>query len=310
MPVINAAPGHPQASGNLTPNAIWSGTLIEEFFKATVFNLIANTDHEEEIREMGDTVKIRTTPRIASRTYEKGQKLKLDRPKVAVEELLIAYARYFNIAQEDVDSYQSDLDYIPDWIQSASMSLRVDIDGDVVQAIPTDAHADNKGTTAGKESQDINLGDTGAPVVTTEANIISQIINMGLCLDEQNVPDDDRYIVAPPWWLAKLKGSDLKDASMTGDPQSLLRAGNIGSFENFNLFRSNNLLTQTDSGNKVTSVIFGQKSALTFAAQITQTEGPIRLQDEFGSVYRSLAAYGFKVVKPEAFGRLYTVKGS
>lgn len=310
MAVLAAAPGHPQASGNLTPNATWSGTLIEEFFKNTVFGLIANTDHEDEIRQFGDTVNIRTTPRIPTHDYEKGQKLATDRPSVSVVQMLIEYGKYFNIAVEDVDSFQSDLDYVPDWLQSAAMSLRVDIDASVVQGIPTDAHAYNKGATAGKESLDIDLGDTGAPVETTEANIISQIINMGLVLDEQQVPDEDRYIVAPPWWIAKIKGSDLKDASLTGDSATILRAGAIGGYNGFTIFKSSNLLTQTDSGSKVTNVLFGQKSALTFAAQITKTQGPIQIPDEFGEYYRSLAVYGFKVQKPEALGRLYTIKGN
>jgi hypothetical protein len=311
MAALTSAPGHPQASGNLTPNALWSGKLIEQFYKNTVFGLIANTDHEEEIKGQGDTVKIRTSPRGKSRPYEKGQKLVIDRPSIDTVDLEINQARYFAVMQELVDSYQSDLDYIPDWIQSYALSLQVDIDGDVIQGIPTDAHANNQGNSAGKDSGDIALGATGSPVETTEANVINQIIDMGLVLDEQSVPDDDRFIVAPPWWIAKIKASDLKDASMTGDAESIIRRGAVGGYDRFTIFRSRNLLTQTDSGSTVTSVLFGQKSALTFAAQIEHMDDkPVNIPDEFGWVYRCLAVYGFKVVKPEALGRLYTVKGS
>ena len=55
------SPGHPTYTGNFIPE-IWSGKLIENFYDATVLAAISNTDYEGEIRSMGDTVNIRTTP--------------------------------------------------------------------------------------------------------------------------------------------------------------------------------------------------------------------------------------------------------
>ena len=68
------SPGHPTYTGNFIP-VIWSGKLIENFYDATVLSAISNTDYEGEIRNMGDTVNIRTTPEITIKTYVKGQTL-------------------------------------------------------------------------------------------------------------------------------------------------------------------------------------------------------------------------------------------
>ena len=65
------ASGRPNYSGNFIPE-IWSGKLIQNFYDATVLSAIANTDYEGEIRRMGDTVNIRTTPEITIRSYVKG----------------------------------------------------------------------------------------------------------------------------------------------------------------------------------------------------------------------------------------------
>ena len=71
MAKFAVSPGRPDYSGNFIPE-IWSGKLIENFYDATVLSAISNTDYEGEIRQMGDTVNIRTTPEITIKTYVKG----------------------------------------------------------------------------------------------------------------------------------------------------------------------------------------------------------------------------------------------
>lgn len=303
---ITASPGHPQHSGVLIPE-VWSGKLLVEFYKATCFNHIANHDYEGEISNMGDKVKIRTTPHAQVLDYQKGQTLLKQRLQSSVVELDIDQAKYINLAVEDVDRLQSDIDFITDWADSASLDLRIKIDRSVLQGIVPDAHADNKGASAGADSQNIDLGSSGAPFEQTRANIIDTIIDAGTVLDEKDVPIEDRFIVAPPWWVSMIQKSDLKDASLSGDARSMQRTGVIGEINNFTIFRSRNLLTTADSGDTVTSVLFGQKSALTFAAQVTKTQGPIDSQDSFEQFYRILTVFGYKVIKSEALGELYAV---
>lgn len=90
------ASGHPQYSGTVVPNAIWSGKLLVKFYEATVLADIANTEYEGEISKQGDKVKIRTTPTITIRDYNAGQTLQVERPEPDVVELPIDQGKYQN----------------------------------------------------------------------------------------------------------------------------------------------------------------------------------------------------------------------
>lgn len=165
-------------------------------------------------------------------------------------------------------------------------------------------HASNTGLTAGVSSASYNLGTTGAPIQVTDANVLDYIVDCGSVLDEQNVPEVGRWFVIPTWMAGLIKKSDIKDASLTGDNVSVLRNGRIGMIDRFELFSSNLL-------NHSTTVyyhsLFGVKDAITFATQLTETES-MRSPWSFADLVRGLQVYGYKVVKPEAFGALICYK--
>ena len=71
--------GHPQMSGGYIP-LLYATMLLIEFYKTTIFGAIANTDHEDELKKFGDTLRIRQLPDITSRPYVKGQDLIYETP--------------------------------------------------------------------------------------------------------------------------------------------------------------------------------------------------------------------------------------
>jgi hypothetical protein len=282
-------------------------TLLMEFYKATVLGAIATTEYEGELKKHGDTLRIRTLPDIESRTYVKGQKLVYDSPDPGYIDLLIDKGEYWGMALNALDQKQSDIKYVQQWAEHASINQKVKIDGTVLGDIYGDVDAANKGSAAGKESGNINLGVTGTPLQLTRATILEILIeNCGVVMDEQNVPDDGRFVVLPSWACALLKTSDLRDASKTGDGVSALRNGRIGMIDRFEVFCSNNLSKVTDTV-QCTNAIFGHKKGTAFASQMLNTE-TMKNPDDFGDLMRSLQAYGYKVVKPEALGHLYIKK--
>ena len=268
------SPGNPQYSGNFIPE-IWSGKLIENFYDATVLAAISNTAYEGEIRNMGDTVNIRTTPEITIRDYVKGQTLSVENPDKAKLQLLIDKGEYFACVEDDVDNIQSDVNLMDTWSK--------------------DIAATNKGATAGRISGDIDLGTAGAPEALTTTNVIDLIVNMGTVLDEANAPESDRYLVIPAKMAGLIKRSDLKDASITGDATSPLRNGRLGMIDRFTVYMSHNI-KKTGAN---FDVIAGHKMGFTFASQMTEME-TIRSESTFGNIVRGLQVYGYKVVKPEA----------
>lgn len=289
------AGGRPNYSGNFIPE-IWSGKLIENFYDATVLAAIANTDYEGEIKSMGDTVNIRTTPEITIKTYVKGQTLQVENPDKPKLQLVIDKGEYFACIEDDVDKVQSDINLMDTWSKDASEKMKIKIDQRVLTDMLPDVAAINKGASAGRISGNINLGTTGSPVAITKSTVTDYIVDIGTVLDEANAPEGNRFIIIPAKMAGLIKKSELKDASLTGDGTSILRNGRLGMIDRFTVYMSHNL--KVDSGGKF-NLIAGHKMGFTFASQMTEME-TIRSESTFGNIIRGLQVYGYKVVKPEA----------
>ncbi|MAT95376.1 MAG: hypothetical protein CME59_22625 [Halioglobus sp.] len=284
--------------------AIWSTKLVTKFYDSTVFTEIANTDYEGEIKAHGDEVIIRTVPSITINNYQKGGGLNYEDPESPNVTLTIDQGKYFAFNCWDIDKHQSDIDLMNKWSEDASEQMKIAIDTDILAAIGASAHADNSGDSAGRISGDIDLGEAAAGVGTnavqlTKANILDHLVDWGTVLDEQSVPESNRWVVLPAKACGLIKKSDLRDASIAGDGTSILRNGRLGMIDRFTIYRSNNL----NVNNTEIDILFGHPSALTFAAQITEME-TIKNPDDFGDLVRGLEVYGFEVIKPEALGHV------
>ena len=290
--------------------SIWSGKLVEKLYARTAFAEVSNTLYEGSIKGAGDTVQIRTTPSIVINDYEIGGGLTYEKPVSDKVELQIDQAKSFSFEVNDVDAYQADIKLMEGWSDDAGQQMKIAIDKDISAYAYTEAAAENAGATAGVESGSLNLGVAGTPVAITKTNILDTLVDCGTALDEQNVPDEGRYIMLPAWMNGMLKKSDLRDASIMGDATSAFRNGKIGMLDRFSVYVNNNMSTVTDDGtdNQATNVIFGHKKALTFASQMTNME-TLPNPSDFGKLIRGLNVYGRKVIDPNAIGHLYAERG-
>jgi hypothetical protein len=218
--------------------------------------------------------------------------------------------KYWAFSTDKVDDKQTDIkNYAERWMDDASQQLKINIDTDVLGAVYSSANASNQGNTAGYRSSSLALGVSGSPVALTKSNILEKFVDCGTALDELSVPETGRYIVIPPVFAGLVKKSDLKDASLAGDGTSIMRNGRLGMIDRFELFSSNLLATTADgTGNTCWNVIFGTKDGISFATQLTENE---RLPNPFGfgTLYRGLQVYGYKVVLSKALGWLYAYLG-
>ncbi len=291
------AAGSVSYSGTFIPE-IWSAKLTEKFYDATVLAAISNTDYQGEISGQGDKVKIRTIPSLQINDYESGQTLTLQRPQSSNIELLIDKGKYFAAVVDDVQEVQSDIGLMDMWSSDASEQMKIAIDTDVLGTIYASAKATNTGASAGRISGNVNLGTTSAPVGLTKANIVDYLVDIGQVMDEENLPETGRWIILPAWACGLIKKSDLKDASLTGDGQSILRNGRIGMVDRLTIYHSN-LLNRSTATNTPTNIIAGHKLGLTFASQMTKME-QLRAESTFGTIMRGVQVYGYKVTNPEA----------
>lgn len=291
----------PSYSGNFIPT-LWSGKLAEKFYAASTFADCSNTDWEGDIKNMGDTVVINTIPTITVSNYQVGQTLTYQVPTSSSLDLYINQGKYFGVQISDVLEYQSKPSLMSMFTDDASMQMKIAVDRDCWFALFNQGDAANYGATAGKISASYNLGTDLAPVVLSGSNILQTINAMGSVLDEQNVPETDRFLVLTPYDRQVLMSSNLAQAQFMGDSQSIQRNGKIGQIDRFTVYVSN-LTPQgiagkawdgvtTESGAlKRHTMIAGHKSAMSFASQITKVEN-IPNPNDFGQLVRGLNIYG------------------
>jgi hypothetical protein len=298
---LSTASGSPSFSGTYIPE-LWSNKYNAKYY--------AKTEYEGEIKNHGDTLHIVDIPTATIRNYVKGAGLITDEVTPTDVELLIDKGKYFNFPAYMVDKHQSHLSYVNKWAEGYSKDMRIAIEQDVFGNIYADAHASNKGASAGAISGNLNMGASGSPRSITENNVIEVILDCGQVLDEQNAPDDGRWFVAPAWFCQLIKNSDLKDASLAGDDKSILRGmGAVGMIDRFMIYNNNNLTTTADGGGETaTNIIFGHKAGFAFATQLNVSER-IKNQNDFGDLVRALQVYGYKVTYPPSLGHLYCYKG-
>jgi len=304
------AAGQPSYSGVFTP-IIWSTKFIVKFYLETVFSAISNTDYEGEISKFGDTIYIPLVPDMTIRPYVDGQDLEVDRPRGDNVEMPIKRGHYFNALVTDIQMKQASVQFLDKWSQDAAEKMKIQVDGEMLSEVYAEAHVLNSGATAGAISRSINLGVPGAPVEVTTLNVIDIMTSMTQALDEQNVPENDRWFVIPAWFATKIKRSELRDASIAGDDTSITRSGLIGEVVGIGkLYRSNNVRSIVDGGGESAfHVMCGHMSGITFATQMTNME-TLRAANTFGDVMRGMQVYDFKTLKPESLVDLYCYAGA
>jgi hypothetical protein len=310
----------PSYSGGFIPQ-LWSQKLNAKFYANTMMTEISNTDWEGEIKNQGDTIRIRTAPSITINDYAgAGTTLTSEVPAPIYQDMQIDQGKYFSVQVNDVLAHQADMDLMNMFTDDAAKQLKINIENDTFfnWFVTTGANASNKGATAGAISGAYNLGTDVAPVdQATPANILNTILQMSSSLDEQNVPEDGRWLIISPRDRQLLMQTDIAQAYFTGDQSSTIRTGKIGMLDRFTVYVSNLLpkgqagkalvagLSATSSGASVSNakarrmMVAGTSTACSFASQISKTE-PLRNQTDFGDIVRGLAVYGRKVVKPEA----------
>ena len=310
---------NPSYSGAFIPT-LWSGKLLAKFYQNTMLSEVTNTDYEGELKNQGDTVRIRLAPSISISDYTVGQTLSYEVPTPIFQDMQVNKGKYFGVQVNDVLAYQSDMNLMNMFTEDAAKQLKIAIENEVFfnSFVTEGPAAQNEGATAGKISAAYNLGTDTTPIdQATPENVLKAILRMSTVLDEQNVPEDGRFLVISPFDRHLLMQSNIAQAYFTGDQASTIRTGKIGMLDRFSVYVSNLLprgeagkalvagLSATSTGGAVTNakarriMVAGTKAATSFAMTINKTE-PLRNQTDFGDIVRGLAVYGRKVVKPEA----------
>lgn len=275
-----AAQGYAQIPNGYFVPEIWSGNMLKNYYEQALASEICNHNYEGEIKDKGDKVIIRRDPEVEIRQFYKGLKLETQSVEDEGLEFVIQRGVYFNFPVDDIDRRQSD---VP-WIQKVTDNASIKIKNHIDRQLFSDVYAD------------VASGNQVWNNISMDADdALDLMVDIGVAMDDNFVPDDGSRWVLVPNWLKGLikKNPNFLDASKMGDGKSMLRTGFIGTIDRTKVYGTTNL--HQDSGYDY--ILAGHPDAITYATQITKTE-KLRNPSTFGDIIRGLQVYDWKVVQP------------
>lgn len=269
---------------------IWSARILAALEKSLVFGQsnVVNRDYEGEIQQAGDSVKINSIGDITIKDYVKNTDI--DSPEElndASTSLNITQSKYFNFAVDDVDKAQAKPSVMEEAMKRAGFGLRDKADQFLASHYVNVPVANM-------------LGDDTTPIVPTATTAYEKLVDLGILLDEANVPNEQRFCVVPPWFHGLLLKDDRFVKAGTNKTDEVLRNGMVGEAAGFVILKSNN--TPNTAGTKY-KIIAGHPMAMSYAEQIVKVEG-YRKEKGFNDGIKGLHVYGGKLVRPYAWAVL------
>ena len=285
---------------------IYSKKVLNFFRKASVVEAITNTDYSGEINAYGDSVKIIKEPVITVYQYERGA----DITKTALTDqetsLVVDTANAFKFIVDDIETSMSHVNFKEVAASSAAYALRDAFDEGVIATMFAGVSASSPNHILGSDSAtDLAAGTfdgTGNLDIgfgTDEHDPLDIMAYMARLLDEQDIPEEGRWFLAPPSFYEQLGQSSSKLMSVDFNAgQGSIRNGLVssGKLRGFDMYKSNNVAAPSNAAGKI---LGGHMSSTATAQTITSTE-VLRDPDSFGDICRGLHVYGAKVLRPEA----------
>ena len=256
---------------------LWSARLLSHLDNALVALQLVNRDYEGEITAFGDTVKINQIGNVTIKDYT-GNDIdapeELDSTQLA---LVIDQAKYFNFSVKDIAKAQANVNLMDAAMARAGYGMASVVDTDIFSEIAAQA-ANRVGTTAKATEVDV-------------ANAYDLIVDLGVTLDEKNVPREGRKLVLPAWYLGLLSKDPRFTRNLEILANGVVEGAIVGGFQ---LLMSNNLKKETGG---IVHSVGGTTQGMTFANQVVETEA-YRPEKNFSDAVKGLNVWGRKAVQP------------
>jgi hypothetical protein len=286
--------------------SVFSKKVLNFFRKASVAEAITNTDYSGEISGYGDSVKIIKEPVITVYAYERGADVTQTKLTDVETTLIVDVANAFKFKVDDIETAMSHVNFKEVASSSAAYALRDAFDAGVIAKMIAGVSASSPNHILGSDSAtDLAAGTfdgTGNLDIgfgSSEHDPLDIMAHMARLLDEQNIPEEGRWFLAPPSFYEQLSQASSKLMSVDFNAgQGSIRNGLVssGKLRGFDMYKSNNIAATTNAAGQI---LAGHISSTATAQTITSTE-VLRDPDSFGDICRGLHVYGAKVLRPEA----------
>ena len=297
--------------------SIYSKKVLNFFRKASVVEAITNTDYAGEISAYGDSVKIIKEPVISVSDYTRGSDTSATKLTDQELTLVVDSAKAFKFIVDDIETNMSHVNFKEVATSSAAYALRDSYDAAVIASmfsgVSTSSPDHVLGADAAAATQTMGQHQGGSNAIDltgsdgTGTDPLDVMAFMAKLLDEQSVPEEGRWFVAPPSFYNELSQSGSKLLSVDFNAgQGSIRNGLVssGKLRGFDMYKSNNVAAASTATGKI---LAGHISSTATAQTIISTE-VLRDPSSFGDIVRGLHVYGAKVLRPEALvSAFYTV---
>jgi hypothetical protein len=296
---------------------IYSKKVLNFFRKASVVEAITNTDYAGEIAAFGDSVRIIKEPVISVSDYTRGSDTTATKLTDQELTLVVDSAKAFKFIVDDIETNMSHVNFKEVATSSAAYALRDSYDAAVIASmfsgVSTSSPDHALGADAAAATQTMGQHQGGSNSIDllgsdgTGTDPLDVMSFMAKLLDEQSVPEEGRWFVAPPSFYNELAQSGSKLLSVDFNAgQGSIRNGLVssGKLRGFDMYKSNNVAAASTATGKI---LAGHISSTATAQTIISTE-VLRDPSSFGDIVRGLHVYGAKVLRPEALvSAFYTV---
>jgi len=261
-----------------------AGRVLRQLRMNLVTDSIVNRNFEGEIEGPEDTVNIVELDALTINDYDPSTGITVEtEPSGTPRSLSLPHKKYFAFIADLSDNAEQYLDQFADeGLQDLLRAAQ-----QYVLSQYTDAAGGNQVT-------------LDPSVTDPSATMEEKVADAGVILDDQEVPDNNRWICLPPTAVRLIEDQITDRGTELGD--DAVQNGYQGMFRGFEVYKApSSHFTNTGSSPEYLHAMYGHRQAITYADAVLNT----RAQDSeryFGQQVDGLHVGVAKVIRPEAVG--------
>ena len=267
---------------------LWDASIYRTLEDNLVLKKICKAPIKAPIKEHGDTVYFTdlADPTITDYTGT----LTAEELKDSQVAMLIDKTKTFSFKVQDVDTLMANVDLKGSQSQRAAYNLADAVEKDVFRYVGDGANA-----------------GTALAVTATSQNIVSTLGELARMLYENNVSENNMFMLLPPWVMVKLKVAGVSFSINEGvnGKGGMFWTKDLG----FEAYVSNTVYNSGTQAAPVSTILAGSFQAIGFAEKQMKTR-TIELSGSRATQVDGGLIYGYKLIKPKELGKAVLTFGA
>lgn len=305
---VLTAPGYPDLKSKGIIMSVFAKAVRSQLYAKTCLPNISESGYLGQIKEVGQTVTIATTPRVKTGKYSRGMVVPISTEVADPLTLKVERSRYWNQFWDRLDEHQTHLRMLkPETAKGAAAQVACDMEEEFFGEMGTLPHAKNVGNAAGAQSEGYKLGTLDSPIGVTSKTLVPYLTQHSSVIGEQNVSevtDGRKAIIIPQmfhWYL--VNSPQLANAAFIGG-DSALKTNRVVDLGGMDVYVSTLLKATIVSGKRVFPILCVSKKALNFVVALDEVT-TVEPSQMHGTLTKGLVLYDWGNVRSEGISLGY-----